>query len=210
MLILLLFFLCFYFPHRLCWPEPMSWIHHECFYVREGSLHLSWGVTWCRDSEVSIVPWWQSIIFSCFSAPIFLDFQSLGVEFLPGFLFVFVSLLHKMTRVRKPSMGRVGVCQVTAARTVMLRAWVMGGNGEFPVDCFLAMAKSKLRLCPFELLIISLKDSLSASVGELCMAVTTLIGVSQGHFFPFVVWRSLEAFDLITLMIQDGMMWRGC
>lgn len=70
--------------------------------------------------------------------------------------------------------------------------------------------KSKLRLCPFELLIISLKDSLSASVGELCMAVTTLIGVSQGHFFPFVVWRSLEAFDLITLMIQDGMMWRGC
>ena len=54
--------------------------------------------------------------------PIFWVFLSLGVGNFPGFLFVFLYSQHKMTRVREASMGRVGGCQMGAARTVMIGA----------------------------------------------------------------------------------------
>ena len=49
---------------------------------------------------------------------------------------------------------------------MQLRWQVMGGTGELPGACILATTYSKLCPCPFEQLLVPLKNSLSTRVGE--------------------------------------------
>lgn len=86
-------------------------------------------------------------IVSLASSPPCLGSLYLGSVNPTGFPFVFLSSQPEMTRAREPREGCVG-----AARWELpdgdFQGPVMGGTGEVPVDCILAVAESKFLPVP--------------------------------------------------------------
>lgn len=111
----------------------------------------------------------------------------------PRVSFVFHISLHKMVSVRS-QVQEDRDCQGGAARTVVFRAWVMGGTGELPVDCILAMTYSKLCPCPFEQFLVPLKNSLSTRVGEHWTWLGPQFWASDGHIWCLMFERAREPF----------------
>ena len=100
-------------------------------------------VTWCQASERSIGPWWQPISFSCFSplplSPPFIGSFYLWECQLPRRFFPsFFSCNLKWQGSESQVWDMFGATTPELSGHIF-RAWGMGGIGEFPMDCFLAL-----------------------------------------------------------------------